>query len=141
VTTPRAPRPRPPEDTAILVVDDDSMTRALVVRALKTAGYRVWPASGAAEARQVLTQLNGPLDLLLTDVVMPGGMGPELAAEIRKAYPRVRVLYMSIHTRAALTGHGIVVKDQTRLAKPVMPGELLTRNHEIFERESGAGKS
>ena len=134
MTTPRASRPRPPEDTAILVVDDDSMTRALVVRTLKTAGYQVWPASGAGEARQVLTRINGPLDLMLTDVVMPGGMGPELAAEIRKAYPRVRVLYMSIHTRAALSGHGIDLKDQALLAKPFMPAELLTRIQEILER-------
>lgn len=134
MTSPRSPRPRAAEDTDVLVVDDDGMTRALVVRTLKTAGYRVWPASGAGEARQVLTQLNGPLDLVLTDVVMPGGMGPELAAEIRKAHPRVRVLYMSIHTRAALTGHGIDLKDQALLAKPFMPAELLTRVHEILER-------
>lgn len=123
----RPPGPRAPSDTSVLVVDDDSMMRTLVVRTLKGDGYRVWSAGGAAEARTVLAGLNGPLDLVLTDVAMPGGMGPELAAEIRRAHPRVRVLYMSSYTREDLRGHGIDLTQGTLLAKPFMPADLLAQ--------------
>jgi len=109
------------------VVDDDAMMRTLVGRTLRSEGFQVWTASGALEARQVLTRIPDQLDLILTDVAMPGGMGPQLVAEVRQAYPRVRLLYMSSYSRKDLLGHGIDLETEDLLAKPFMPAELIAR--------------
>jgi DNA-binding response OmpR family regulator len=118
---------RRPAETTILVVDDDAMMRTLVGRTLRNEGFQVWTASGAVEARQVLSRLPGALDLILTDVAMPGGMGPQLATEVRRAYPAVRLLYMSSYSRKDLIGHGIDLGKEDLLAKPFMPAELVAR--------------
>jgi two-component system, cell cycle sensor histidine kinase and response regulator CckA len=118
---------RRPAETTILVVDDDAMMRTLVGRTLRGEGFQVWTASGAPEARQVLGRLPGVLDLILTDVAMPGGMGPQLAAEVRQAHPSVRLLYMSNYSRKDLLGHGIDLGKDDLLAKPFMPAELVAR--------------
>jgi DNA-binding response OmpR family regulator len=118
---------RRPAETTILVVDDDAMMRTLVGRTLRSEGFQVWTASGAPEARQVLGRMLGALDLVLSDVAMPGGMGPQLAAEIRKAHPSVRLLYMSSYSRKDLLGHGIDLGKEDLLAKPFMPAELIAR--------------
>ncbi len=120
-------RTRSPAETTVLVVDDDAMMRTLVGRTLKTEGFQVWTAANAPDARQVLSRLNGPLDLLLTDVAMPGGMGPQLAGEVRREHGRVRVLYMSSYSRKDLSGHGIDLGKEELLAKPFMPAQLLER--------------
>jgi two-component system cell cycle sensor histidine kinase/response regulator CckA len=122
------PKPtRPAGEITVLVVDDDAMMRTLVGRTLRAEGLQVWTASGASEARQVLGQLRGPLDLILTDVAMPGGMGPQLAAEVRQAHPGVRLLYMSSYSRKDLLGHGIDLGQDDLLAKPFMPAQLIER--------------
>ena len=118
---------RRPAETTILVVDDDAMMRTLVGRTLRSEGFRVWTASGAPEARQVLGRLPGALDLVLSDVAMPGGMGPQLAAEVRREHPNVRLLYMSSYSRKDLLGHGIDLGKDDLLAKPFMPAELIAR--------------
>jgi DNA-binding response OmpR family regulator len=118
---------RRPAETTILVVDDDAMMRTLVGRTLRGEGFQVWTASGAPEAHQVLSRIPGMLDLILTDVAMPGGMGPQLVAEVRKAHPAVRLLYMSSYSRKDLLGHGIDLGKEDLLAKPFMPAELIAR--------------
>src|SRR6476659_522282 len=127
MTPPTPKRARPTGEMTVLVVDDDALMRTLVGRTLRTEGFQVWTASGAPEARQVLGQLTGALDLVLTDVAMPGGMGPQLAAEVRRAHPRVRLLYMSSYSRQDLLGHGIDLGQDDLLAKPFMPAELIDR--------------
>ncbi|HET8835436.1 MAG TPA: response regulator [Gemmatimonadales bacterium] len=114
-------------ETTILVVDDDAMMRTLVGRTLRNEGFQVWTASGATEARQLLGRIPGVLDLILTDVAMPGGMGPQLATEVRRAHPSVRLLYMSSYSRKDLLGHGIDLGKEDLLAKPFMPAELVAR--------------
>jgi DNA-binding response OmpR family regulator len=114
-------------ETTILVVDDDAMMRTLVGRTLRNEGFQVWTASGAPEARQLLGRIPGVLDLILTDVAMPGGMGPQLATEVRRAHPSVRLLYMSSYSRKDLLGHGIDLGKEDLLAKPFMPAELVAR--------------
>lgn len=125
MTPPTPRRGRPAAETTVLVVDDDAMMRTLVGRTLRAEGFQVWTASGAPEARQVLGRLSGQLDLILTDVAMPGGMGPQLAAEVRQAHPRVRLLYMSSYSRKDLLGHGIDLGTDDLLAKPFIPARLL----------------
>jgi two-component system, cell cycle sensor histidine kinase and response regulator CckA len=82
----------------ILVVEDDSGLRKLVLEILKSGGYHGLEASDSDAARKILAALDTPPDLLLTDVVMPKGSGHELAKEVQQSRPAVKVLYMSGHS-------------------------------------------
>jgi PAS domain S-box-containing protein len=122
---PAAPalRPASDHDATILVVEDDLDVLELVVRALGEAGYDVLPARDARAAATAAA--SGAVDLLLTDIVMPGVDGRTLAAQLRAERPGLRVLYMS-----GFTGHALVQPrsdepDFTLLAKPFTPEALL----------------
>ena len=111
----------------ILVVDDDPVTLTLVERTLGAKGYRVWTAASAAEARQVLKELAGAVDLVLTDIAMPGGLGTDLARQIGSTQRWVRVLLMTAYSREALQGQGLDVPEANLLRKPFAPAQLLQR--------------
>jgi two-component system cell cycle sensor histidine kinase/response regulator CckA len=116
----------------IVVVDDDPVTLTLVERTLRARGYRVWTASGAAEARQLLQELAGAVDLVLTDVSMPGELGTDLARQIGSSQRWVRVLLMSSHSREDLLGQGLDVPAPHLLRKPFAPAQLLSRISEAL---------
>jgi two-component system cell cycle sensor histidine kinase/response regulator CckA len=111
----------------ILVVDDDTVTLTLVERTLGAKGYRVWTAGSAAEARQLLQELAGAVDLVLTDVSMPGELGTDLARQIGSDQRWVRVLLMSSYSREDLLGQGLDVPEPHLLQKPFAPAQLLSR--------------
>ena len=125
----RAPRP---SDTTIVVVDDDPVTLTLVERSLRAEGYRVWTATRAAEARALLAELAGAVDLVLTDVAMPGGLGSELALQIRSSQRWVRVLFMSSYSREHLLKHGVDIPEAQLLQKPLAPAQLISAIREIL---------
>ncbi len=79
----------------VLVADDEAALRQAVVQILRTSGYKVLEAQSSTEALEMAQQHAGKLDVLLTDVVMPGLRGPELARRVAKAHPEVQVVYMS----------------------------------------------
>lgn len=79
-------------DETILVVEDEDSVRRAVVRVLEGAGYHVLAASNARDARRVLDSYEGPVDFLLTDVIMPGDDGPTLAGSLLERMPGLRVL-------------------------------------------------
>ena len=81
----------------ILLVEDEAAVRNVGARGLRKLGYRVLEAGDAAEALQVLEQVSETIHLLLTDVVLPGMQGPELAEEVRKRRPGIAVLFASGH--------------------------------------------
>ena len=110
---------------SVLIVDDDRMMRILVTRTLVAEGFEVRAAGNAAEARLELSKPGRPVDLVLTDIVMPGGMGNDLATEIRAAHPVLPVLCMTSYTPQDLTAHGIDPKGSRVLRKPFMPAELI----------------
>ncbi len=116
---------KPPVGGAVLVVDDEGMMRTLVSRILRDAGYDVLLAASAADARRVEMTLDR-LDLVLTDIAMPGGLGPELVADLRKHRPTLKVLFMSQYDPEDLRRHGIDLQDLPCLRKPFMPEQLLT---------------
>ena len=103
---PSLPEPAPGGSETIRLVEDEDQVRALVRGVLEEAGYRVLVAGRGDEALRVAAEHVGPLDLLLTDVVMPGMSGRELAARLSGRRADLRVLYMSVTltTRSSTTG-------------------------------------
>ena len=95
----------------ILVVDDDAAVRQVTARVLEREGYRVLQAGEGAEALRVAREHSGPLDLLLTDVVMPGMNGRELGEKLAAVRPETRLLYMSAYTEDEAILRGIRVSE------------------------------
>jgi CheY-like chemotaxis protein len=118
----------------ILVVEDDPQVRGITGRALARAGYRVLTAANGAEALGIAMQRAGDVDLVVTDVVMPGLSGPELARELRKVQPNVCVLYVSGYAGDALSPLGVEDPSVDLLSKPFTPASLLARVREILDR-------
>ncbi len=115
----------------VLVVEDDPQVRSVTVRALEGAGYRVLVAGHAAEALALARTARSKLDLLVTDVVMPGPSGTVLAAELRRARPGLRVLLVSGYARDGL---GAGADGAHFLQKPFTPAVLQARVREILDR-------
>jgi PAS domain S-box-containing protein len=137
--THRAPRPaaavsaRPRRGSeTVLVVEDDPPVRAVTVRALESAGYRVLVASRASEALERAREAE-PLDLLVTDVVMPGASGPVLAEELRRVRPTLRVLYVTGYAREAIAAEEAAGGHAHVLPKPFTPASLLDRVRAILD--------
>ena len=95
------------------------------------ASDEVLVAEDLEEALRVCTGYNEPIDLLLTDMVMPGGTGEELATEILASRPKTRVLYMSGYFESYQRGRSGL--DSAFLAKPFSPGELTRKVREVLE--------
>lgn len=116
--------------TRILVVDGSALVRLLIGGILRNGGYRVWTANGAGDVRHVLRLMRHPFHLLLTEIALAVGSGPELAAEVRRMHPGVRVLYVSSSTHEHLLAHGVQLNGVALLPKPFMPAQLLERVEE-----------
>jgi len=106
----------------VLVVDDEPMVRDMAARALTLAGYEVEVATSGTEALDRLEQLH--VDLVLTDVVMPGMNGRELAERATRAHPRLEVLFMSGYTDDLILRHGIEASEVSMVRKPFSPQAL-----------------
>jgi PAS domain S-box-containing protein len=121
----RKPPPLAPsgESATILIVEDDDDVRALVTEALSNRGYRILKAHTPEEALKVA---NGreTIHLLITDVVMPGDTGPELARTLTAKRPGLRVIYMSGFTDEVVVRSGTLRPDATFLQKPFTLAEL-----------------
>jgi two-component system, cell cycle sensor histidine kinase and response regulator CckA len=115
----------------VLVVDDDVTARAATRRALEHQGYSVIVAEDALDGLRMLERTHVPVDLLITDVRMPGMHGDALVVRVREAWPELPVLYVSGEPRhARLVGEtGGRVQF---LAKPFLPAELLESVREIL---------
>jgi two-component system cell cycle sensor histidine kinase/response regulator CckA len=87
----------PPEKATILVVDDEIALRHILVRQLRSEGYRVLEAGYGLEALEVARNSPEPIDLVLSDIVMPGMIGTELAQRLLAEHPGIQVVLMSAH--------------------------------------------
>jgi len=102
----------------ILVVDDDEAVLNVACRVLRRGGYDVVPATGGRAALAVAEGRRGSFDLLLTDLVMPGMSGRELAEEVVARFPDVQVLYMSAYTDDEIVLDGLKTSDVSFIPKP-----------------------
>jgi PAS domain S-box-containing protein len=119
---PDAPTPPPPAQrtaATILLVEDEASLRDIAQELLEANGYTVLPAANAAEALALADQHEaGSIQLLLTDVVMPGMSGPALALKVRERWPDVSVVFMSGYSQEAVQEHGLLEAGARLLAKP-----------------------
>ena len=92
------PAPSPRQRITVFVVDNDPVLLTLIARSLTLSGYRVLEAERGSEALELARRHAGPIDLLLTDVMMPGMNGFEVAEVFGHLHPEAKVLYMSGHT-------------------------------------------
>jgi two-component system cell cycle sensor histidine kinase/response regulator CckA len=127
----------PPGEETILVVEDEEALRFLVTRILEGLGYQVFVAATATEAQRVFDEIGEAVDLLLTDVVLPGGVqGNDLARCLLKSRPDLPVLYMSGYTRDAIVHAGRLDEGVNYLAKPFTPGALATAVREVLASDA-----
>ncbi|HJT28902.1 MAG TPA: ATP-binding protein [Pyrinomonadaceae bacterium] len=118
----------------ILLVEDAELVRNLARQVLETAGYRVLVAANAEAAIDLCEKINGDrIDLLLTDVVMPGMSGNEMSRILVAKQPDLPVLYMSGYTDEAIVQHGVLEAGINFLQKPFTPGALTSKVREVLD--------
>ena len=126
------PVARPAMRLTVLLVEDFDDLRELFIEILGAAGYRVLPAADGAAALDLARNHDGPIDLLLSDVVMPHMLGPQLAAQLRTERPAMRVIFMSGHARPMLNATDALADDVPLIQKPFMADELLAKIAEVM---------
>jgi PAS domain S-box-containing protein len=126
-----------PRRELVLVVEDDDDVRAYTVESLKELGYQVLEAHDGAAALRILHEQPVPIDLLFTDVVMPGMSGRELADEARKRQPSLRVLYTSGYTRNAIVHGGRLDAGVEMIMKPFTFEALAEKVRDMIDSTVG----
>jgi signal transduction histidine kinase/ActR/RegA family two-component response regulator len=122
----------------ILVVEDEPLVRAITVETLETLGYRVLQASNGEEALTVARAFEEPIDVLVTDVVMPAMGGVALTQHMHRERPNLKVLYVSGYTDDAIVHHGVVEPGVQFLQKPFPLATLARRIRELLkQRQEG----
>ena len=121
------------ETETILVVEDDKSVRNLTRKALKEYGYSVIEAQNGEDALKVSEAHEGPIHLMITDVVMPGMNGRELAERLQPYRPKTRVLYMSGYADDAIVHHGVLEPGLSFIPKPFTPESLVNKARSVLD--------
>src|SRR6266404_698696 len=117
---------------SILLVEDEASVRKLARTILQNNGYTVLEAACGEEAREMSEKYEGLIHLMLTDVIMPGTSGRELAQIVADLRPEMKVLYMSGYTDDAIVHHGILDAETPFIQKPFTPDSLLRKVHGVL---------
>jgi nitrogen fixation negative regulator NifL len=117
----------------VLVAEDDAILRPLAKGLLEKLGYRVLEAENAAAALGVAERHQGPIHLLVADVVMPGGSGRDLARGLERSRPDTKVLYVSGYTDDAIVQHGMLEPGLNFLQKPFTPAALARKVRGVLD--------
>ncbi|MFH1627799.1 MAG: response regulator [Pseudomonadota bacterium] len=119
----------------ILLVEDDVMLQGLMKTILEGYGYRVL-AAGDGEAAIALSETHeGEIELLLTDVVLPGIGGKDLLDALREKRPEMKILFVSGYTDDIISRYGVVPQDVNFLEKPFAPKSLALKVREVLDQE------
>ena len=116
--------------------EDDETVRLLAVRVLRDAGYNVLVADDSAQALDLAAEYGRPIQLLVTDVIMPGMNGKNLAQALRAMQPELRTLFVSGYTASVLTHQGVLDEGVEFLAKPFNCDNLLHHVREVLDKPS-----
>ena len=117
----------------ILLAEDNAGLRKLATRLLEPAGYTVLGAATGEEALRLLERHEAPVHLLLSDVVMPGMSGRQLAEQLAETHPGMKVLYMSGYTSDTIVQHGVFEAQVAFLNKPFTAAALLRKVREVLD--------
>ena len=118
---------------SILVVEDESMVRKIAIRILAELGYSVREATDGLDALKMIETEEFAIDLLLTDVVMPGMNGRELAEKLKGKFPGLKVLYTSGYTENVIAHRGALDKNVHFISKPYLPQTLAAKVRETID--------
>ncbi len=129
-------RPSARGTETILLVEDEAGVRRLAEMNLIEQGYRVLTAPDGRSALALADAMEGTIDLLLTDVVMPAMSGPEVAEQLRRRFPRIRVLYMSGYTTDAVVRHGLLEAEMSFIQKPYTPTALANKVRHVLDEDA-----
>jgi PAS domain S-box-containing protein len=119
----------------LLIVEDEEPVRALVCEILQKNGYTVLEAGHGAEAIQICERHEGSIQLMVTDVVMPGMSGRELAQRLSTLRPDMKVLYVSGYTEDAIVHYGVLDQGTNFLQKPFRPYDLARKVREVLDMD------
>jgi CheY-like chemotaxis protein len=128
----------------ILLVEDQQELRMLLREVLRSTGHTVITTASGAEAIEAVRAGQERIDLLITDIVMPGMRGWELARRLKSAHPKLKVLYISGHTDTDLINDGALRAGDILLEKPFRPDSLLNKVDEVLgqvEKEEMAAQA
>jgi two-component system, cell cycle sensor histidine kinase and response regulator CckA len=137
----RAEKPKPTASLGqgsetILLAEDEDPVRKILVRTLSQHGYKVLDAANGIEAVKKSWAHEGTIHLLLTDTVMPKMNGKELADELRKARPQIKVVFMSGYPREILSQQGVLDPGITLIQKPFELDELMRQVRQVLDGEA-----
>ena len=125
--------PWPRGTETVLVVEDEDTVRLMIRQSLQLAGYSVLEANRGTEALQLAAQYSGPIHLLITDVVLPGISGRELAEDLIRQRPALKVLYMSGHMEDAVVRRGVLPAEVAFLQKPITVAALTNKVRQVLD--------
>ncbi|WP_462325908.1 response regulator [Desulfoplanes sp.] len=116
-----------------MVVEDDESIRSLVHQILESMGYTVFSAGSPHEALEPTADLPGTIHLLVTDVIMPGMTGKDLAGRPAEIYPDMKCLYMSGYTFDIISGQGALKENVHFIAKPFTIDDIECKVREVLD--------
>jgi two-component system cell cycle sensor histidine kinase/response regulator CckA len=122
----------------VLVAEDDEAVRGLVLRILEENGYTVMTAGSAPEALGLCRSVEGPIDLLLADVVMPGMGGVELAEAVQPLRPTMKILLMSAFLNLHSVRKEVLGSNRAFISKPFTSGDLVAKIQDVLETQMAA---
>jgi len=117
----------------VLLVEDEESVRQLIRETLEAKGYKVLEADEGAKALQIAETHDGPIDILITDVVMPGMNGREVSTQVCAAHPKTRVLYLSGYAEDAIVHEGVLDPGASFLQKPFSLQTLARKVREVLD--------
>jgi CheY-like chemotaxis protein len=118
----------------VLLVEDEPQVRSLTRTMLNSRGYRVLEAASAGDALKIIAEPDRPIDLLLTDIVMPGMNGADLARQAAGVRPAIRVLFMSGYTESGVMDRGVLDPETPFIQKPFTLRALDRKIREVLSR-------
>jgi two-component system, cell cycle sensor histidine kinase and response regulator CckA len=133
IALPQSPAAKSAGSETVLLVEDSESLRDVTKEFLEMAGYNVLDSCNGQEALCFARGHAGPIHLLLTDVVMPGLSGPELARDLQQLHPETRVLFMSGYTADAMNQHGVLEEGLSLLPKPFTRSSLTQKIRDLLD--------